>query len=182
MGRVLNAIINLAVIVGMVIIGISKANQLHAEDRLNSITEADMTCLQQNIYWEARNQDVVGQHAVAWLTFNRVVSSKYPNTICGVVKQGHKNADGTMKRHRCQFSWYCDGKPDHIPNNVIEQTAWQQAGIVASSVAVSWAYQEIEDNPIGDSIMYHADYADPFWKGAYTKVVQIGNHIFYKEM
>jgi spore germination cell wall hydrolase CwlJ-like protein len=28
------------------------------------------------------------------------------NTICGVVKQGW--------RPRCQFSWWCDGRPDQV--------------------------------------------------------------------
>ena len=48
-------------------------------------------CLAQAIYHEARGEPEMGQWAVANVILNRVVSKRYPATICGVVFQ---NADG----------------------------------------------------------------------------------------
>ena len=47
----------------------------------------DLICLAENIYWEARNQSLEGKLAVAHVTINRVKSNKFPNNVCGVVKQ-----------------------------------------------------------------------------------------------
>ena len=82
--------------------------------RLAPITVDDRYCLQQNIYFESRDQSFAGQHAVAWVTLNRFNSAAFPDTICGVVYQSKKDKDGKPKRDKCQFSWYCDGKADDI--------------------------------------------------------------------
>ena len=50
------------------------------------IAEALM-CMALNIYHEARNQSIVGQVAVAEVVMNRVEDSRFPDTICEVVKQ-----------------------------------------------------------------------------------------------
>jgi N-acetylmuramoyl-L-alanine amidase len=46
------------------------------------------------IHHEAKGESLEGQIAVANVVLNRVKSNKFPNTVCGVVKQ------------RGQFSWY----------------------------------------------------------------------------
>ena len=46
-----------------------------------------ITCLALNIYWEARNQSFIAQVAVAEVTMNRVYDDRFPDTVCGVVKQ-----------------------------------------------------------------------------------------------
>ena len=58
------------------------------------IAEALM-CMALNIYHEARNQSMVGQVAVAEVVMNRVEDSRFPDTICEVVKQAitYKNTD-----------------------------------------------------------------------------------------
>ena len=60
--------------------------------------EAALMCLALNVYFEARNDSMVGQYAVAQVVMNRVQSNKFPNDVCSVVKQSRK--DGT-----CQFTW-----------------------------------------------------------------------------
>ena len=75
-------------------------------------------CLAMNVYWEARNQSIAGQVAVAQVTMNRVASPDYPNDVCGVVHQ-HK-----------QFSWQWDGKSD-VPK---EDASWNKAQMVAMGV------------------------------------------------
>ena len=80
-------------------------------------------CLADNMYFEARNQGTAGITAVSNVVLNRVKSEMYPNTICEVVRQGpHRESwrkDGTYHpvKHRCQFSWYCDGLSDK-PKNI----------------------------------------------------------------
>ena len=88
-----------------------------------------MICIAENIYFEARAESIEGKAAVANVTRNRVKSSLFPNTYCEVVYQGpvreswktkqHKDlADEDRvyypRKHRCQFSWYCDGQKDII--------------------------------------------------------------------
>lgn len=46
------------------------------------------------LHYEARGESYEGKVAVASVVMNRVESSRFPNTVCGVVKQ------------RKQFSWY----------------------------------------------------------------------------
>ena len=43
--------------------------------------------------------------AIANVVMNRLGHKGFPQTICGVVKQGHEQG-------ACQFSWWCDGHSD----------------------------------------------------------------------
>jgi len=71
-------------------------------------------CLAQNIYHEARGESIAGQFAVAHTTLNRVKSSAYPQTVCGVVTQAVRDEHNKPIKNMCQFSWYCDEAPDYI--------------------------------------------------------------------
>lgn len=169
---------NAAVIASMAFIGVAQIKEAKAANTLSTITEEDRHCLQQNIFFEARNQSTEGMVAVAWVTLNRLDSSRFPNTICEVVKQGRQDANGNMIRHHCQFSWYCDGKSDRVPNNVVAQRAWEDSGLVAEVVLIDWARGK--DSPVERATMYHADYVEPFWSSSYDFVAQVGAHIFYQ--
>ena len=68
----------------------------------------EQRCLATGIYFEARGESVKGQAAVAQVILNRVRNPAYPNSICGVVYQNEK------WRHRCQFSFACDGIKDRV--------------------------------------------------------------------
>ena len=68
----------------------------------------ELVCLADVMYFEARGETAAGRHAVAMTVLNRVSSKRFPNTICGVVTQGK----GEL--HRCQFSYYCDGRPEQV--------------------------------------------------------------------
>ena len=85
------------------------------------LIETALMCLALNTYHEAKNQSMIGQIATAQVVMNRVADSRYPNTVCEVVKQGpkYKGSDVPV-RHKCQFSWFCDGKDD-TPKNEKEQ-------------------------------------------------------------
>lgn len=151
---------------------------IEAEKFLVKLDEAEFNCMRTNMYFEARNQKSDDAYiAVGYTVLNRVKSSRYPNSICGVVTQAKRDANGQPIRHKCQFSWYCDGKPD-VPNlaNVIERKAWERAGEIAAMVM-----RNEVDNPVGDAIMYHAKYVNPHWKSAYKPVAIIETHIFYSK-
>ena len=87
------------------------------------------TCLAENVYFESRNQGTAGWSAVISVTLNRVKDKRFPNTICEVVKQGptreswKKNGTYYPIKHKCQFSWYCDGDKDVV------QTMYHQSGL-----------------------------------------------------
>ena len=143
--------------------------------------EEQVACLAQNIYFEAKGESVLGQMAVAFVTMNRVLSDKYPNTVCEVVKQGyvsrwHLNNTGKVVplRNKCQFSWWCDGKPDRIRNQEIYNGLIQLARVFVKN------YHAMRDITHG-SLWYHADYVSPSWKSHMRKTVKIGRHIFYAE-
>lgn len=135
--------------------------------------ERQLNCLAQNIYHEARGESVTGQQAVALVTLNRANHPNYPRTVCGVVYQAKLNQNGTPILHKCQFSWFCDGKARYTKNN----EKWEQAMEIATYVYDN--YHTIKDVTEG-AIMYHASYVRPYWKRHYEKTVRIESHIFYK--
>ncbi len=135
----------------------------------------DLDCLAQNIYFEAKSESQAGQIAVGQVVLNRVKSSKYPNTVCEVIRQGptYNWTEDFPVRHKCQFSWYCDGKSDKIRN----QTAWYEAKQVAG---VLLSMPEFVPNVVEDATHYHAHYVNPHWASKLEKVVRIDAHIFYR--
>lgn len=143
-----------------------------------AVTEQDMECMALNLYFEARNQDTdEAMAAVGFTTLNRVAAKGYPNTVCGVVYQGQRTADGGYRKHRCQFSWVCDGVSDQPRlHNKIEVAAWERAQTVAERVLFGTI-----DNPVGNATMYHATYVSPYWISAFSRVTKIEDHIFYEK-
>ena len=145
-------------------------------------------CLAENIYHEARNQGTAGWLAVAAVTMNRVIDNRFPNTICEVVFQAETKESWKTKskkdilaserifypiRHRCQFSWYCDGKSDNINNVSVYMEIMQFSRLLLTSQAVMF---DITDG----ATFYHADSITPSWAKSKTKTIEIGDHIFYR--
>ena len=130
----------------------------HLATRPETEAEDGLMCLALNIYWEARNQSVAGQLAVAQVTLNRVLDPRYGDNVCDVVYE-HK-----------QFSWYWDGKKD-VP---MEKHAWERAYLIASAALDGSGHVEFEG-----VTHYHAVYSKPFWKDYMVKVAKIDDHIFY---
>lgn len=130
-------------------------------------------CLAQNIYHEARGESEFGMIAVAYVTMNRVHSPDYPDDVCGVVFQGKTDGNGNPIRHKCQFSWYCDGKSDRIT----EEEVFADAKHVASYVINT--YNESTD-PTDGATMYHSTGVLPYWADSFEKTAEIENHIFYR--
>tara|TARA_R100000988_G_C3879481_1_gene107607 strand:+ start:91 stop:522 length:432 start_codon:yes stop_codon:yes gene_type:complete len=136
------------------------------------IVEA-LLCLALNTYHEAKNQSTIGMVATAQVVMNRVYDDRYPNTVCEVVYQGEHykwNPDIPI-RHRCQFSWYCDGLSD-TPK---EKNAWEHALFVAHGV-----YYGKVDDLVEGATHYHAYYVTPDWASSKTYIARIDDHIFYR--
>ena len=145
-------------------------------------TPADAECLAKNIYFEAGVESTAGKLAVANVTINRAIDSKYPNTICGVVHEGihyyNANKDEYFPvRDRCQFSWYCDGRLD----DPREGRTWNSAKVLAERVLENHYDKALIDITDG-ATHYHANWMEKYPKWSYHKKVMasIDRHIFYK--
>jgi N-acetylmuramoyl-L-alanine amidase len=129
-------------------------------------------CMALNVYYEARGSNLADRAAVADVVLNRVNDSRYPDTVCGVVKQGLQNADGSMRRNKCQFSWYCDGKHDRP----LDEDRWVEAQSIAWNMVEENKYRGITEG----ATHYHATYVNPRWASTLQLVGRIGAHIFYR--
>lgn len=134
----------------------------------------EVKCLADNIYFEGRSETTAGQIAIGAVTLNRVKQKTFPNTICGVVKQTrYRHANGQPVKNKCQFSWYCDGKPD----NPTERKAYIKATKIAEMLLTE---NNIVD-PTNGADHYHADYVKPpVWTSKMVQVAVVDSHIFYK--
>ena len=119
--------------------------------------ESEIECLAQNIYHEARSESTAGRMAVALVTLNRVTDTRFPDSICGVVKQTKYYPSGRIDLHSCQFSWYCDGKPDTIK----DENCYKDILLIAE---VMYTY-ETEDFTEG-ALWYHSPKVKPKWSMA----------------
>jgi len=138
----------------------------------------EISCLALNMYFEARGEDRTGQDAVGFVTLNRVKSKTYPDTVCEVIYQADTTTSGFPLRNRCQFSWYCDGRPDiadeHIYNEIEKRAEYIYVNYYLNSGYI--------DDITGGSTHYHATYVEPFWSTHenYQQVASIGSHVFYR--
>ena len=147
---------------------------------------ASIKCLAMNMYHEARGQGSAGLLGVSSVVMNRVKDKRFPNTICEVVHQGPTRESWKTRqtpdpndakfypiRHRCQFSWYCDGRSDEPKDKKTYQRILDFAGLIL--------HNDIEFLDITDGAThYHADYVKPDWAGTKTRTTEIGDHIFYR--
>jgi len=128
----------------------------------------DLTCLARNIYYEARGESEVGQHAVAEVTLNRVASERFPNTVCSVVHE--QRWDKIRRRNVGAFSWT---ELDSLANP--KGKPWQQA----TAIAVA-AYDNQESPKVPGALFYHAKRITPRWSRNKELVAEIGRHKFYE--
>ena len=123
-------------------------------------------CLAEALYFEARGESHAGQVAVAEVILNRVDSKRYPNSICGVAKQGANNG-----KRGCQFSFHCDG----IKNNVGNKPVFERLGKLA------WVMMEGKPRTLtAEALYYHNTSVKPRWARKFVKTARIGDHIFYR--
>jgi spore germination cell wall hydrolase CwlJ-like protein len=162
---------------------LSTANIVGIDIDTSNIDPEQAYCLAENIYYEARNEDIQGQFAVASVTLNRVNDSRFPGTICEVVKQ--TTVSRVSKKFVCAFSWYCEndkrGKDIPVRNTdgSVNQRVVDQFQI-ASIVAITVLSGDVEDNTGGATHFHNPYTSHPLWRNELAKTMTIGNHTFYK--
>jgi hypothetical protein len=129
------------------------------------VSDKEMRCLTEAVYFEARSEPERGQAAVAQVVLNRLKSIYYPTTICDIVYQNQERYLG------CEFTFTCEGKSLAVN----DPTSWITATRLARQVLDGAIY----NTEVGDSTHYHADYVRPYWAKALDKRDIIGRHIFY---
>lgn len=126
---------------------------------------AQWACLAEALYFEARGESVKGQFAVAEVILNRVDSRSFPNTVCGVVKQG------TGRKYACQFTYTCDGHKEVIR----EKAAYARVGKVAK-LMLDGAPRQLTQG----ATYYHTKAVRPSWSRKFHRTATIGVHHFYR--
>lgn len=124
---------------------------------------ASADCLALTVYFESRGEPVAGQMAVAAVVLARAASEAFPDTVCEVVTEA--NAPGL---HRCQFSWWCDGRSDE-PKDPEEFT--KAMGIALYSMLLIPQPEK--------PTHFHAIDQEAPWD--LEHVATIGRHLFYAE-
>jgi spore germination cell wall hydrolase CwlJ-like protein len=133
----------------------------------NSSQAKELTCLALNVYYEARGEPLAGKYAVAEVTMNRVISHRFPETVCEVVYE--KRWDRLRKRYVGAFSWT---EFNVVPHPEGEQ--WIQAREVAENV-----YFGRQPPRLNGALHYHATYIKPSWSRGRQPIARIGGHVFY---
>lgn len=124
---------------------------------------ADLECMTQAVYYEARGESARGQAAVAQVVMNRVKHPAFPKSVCAVVYQGVGRV--------CQFSFACDGSMTKRR----EPLAWNRARDVAAR-ALSGALRA----EIGSATHFHTTAVSPAWAPQMLRVANVGAHVFYR--
>lgn len=124
------------------------------------------TCLALAMYWEARGEGVRGMRAVGHVVRNRVRSRRFPNTVCGVVKQG-----GAYAGAGCHFNWRCDGRSD-APQS---RRSW------VKTVELARAILSGRDGDLTEgAVFFHAPGERKSWTRGRQQTLVIGAHAFFR--
>jgi spore germination cell wall hydrolase CwlJ-like protein len=147
---------------------IGYSDQLAARLEAYQKRAADLHCLAENVYHEARGESFKGQMAVAEVTLNRVASPYFPDTICEVVHEARW--DPIRRRMVGAFSW-TEIENQRTPRGA----AWREAKAAAEAV-----YDREYSPVVPGALYYHATYIKPKWARQKRTVATIGNHVFYR--
>jgi spore germination cell wall hydrolase CwlJ-like protein len=115
-------------------------------------------CLATSVYFEAKGEPLNGQLAVAQTIMNRAASGRFPDSMCGVVRQPG------------QFSFLHGGS---MPTPPRESSAWKRAVAIAM-IARDGLWKQVAP----DALFFHARRVSPGW--GKIKVASLGNHIFFR--
>ena len=132
---------------------------LYRVDETIHLSQADKNCLIRNVFFEAGSEPYAGKIAVAHVTWNRLKSGLWGNTICKVVHAPN------------QFSWTHEPSSRHRAPTGPHWEATRQA-----------VYDFIDGRRVSGlhrSMNFHAVHVRPDWARPDRKVARIGGHIFY---
>ncbi|KDN98812.1 MULTISPECIES: cell wall hydrolase [Pseudomonas] len=123
-----------------------------------------ITCLARSIYWESKGGKAADMEAVANVVMNRVGHAGFPDSVCGVVKQGSEQG-------ACQFSWWCDGRSDDVQEEV--------RYTLAKEIARKALNRQLPDRT-GGALYFHDRHVRPDWSKSYARTAETREFLFYK--
>ena len=145
---------------GLTVDGIAGTKTLQAMGIFNSSNSgkssnnSDLNLLAHLIYAEARGEPYAGQVGVGAVVLNRVKSSKFPNSVAGVIYQPGA------------FDVVSDGQINYAPNTT--------AVTAARDALNGW------DPTYGSIYYFNPNTATSKWIWSRPQVITIGKHIFCK--
>lgn len=145
--------------------GVTPAPSLAFRGRSGVDSMRAAQCLATAIYYEAASESDDGQRAVAQVILNRVRHPAFPNSVCGVVYQGHERATG------CQFSFTCDGAMARAPSTA----GYARALRIAHEALAGRVYA-----PVGNATHYHTFRVWPVWGKSLVMTAAVGAHFFHR--
>lgn len=126
----------------------------------------ELTCMTEAIIWEAGGESYAGKKAVANVIINRTKSEKFPDTICGVVRQRGQFDYHAIKRK----SW-----PKLTP-------ALQKQIEDSVAIAIKATEGQLVDNTHGATYYLNPKTAtDTGWVRRLKRTKQIENHVFFRD-
>ena len=132
------------------------AHSAKASKAAAQISQRDLQCLAEALYFEARGEGAQGQRAVAEVILNRVDHPRFPKTVCGVVNQ------------RGQFTYNKNAR-------IREKGTFARVQKVAIA-ALSGAPRTLTDG----ATYFHTRAVKPSWSRRFERTTRIGSHIFYR--
>ncbi|MTH34872.1 cell wall hydrolase [Paracoccus limosus] len=119
------------------------------------VSQKDLQCLSEALYFEARGEGSQGQRAVAEVILNRVDHPRFPKSVCGVVNQ---SGQFTYKKTRIR-----------------ERGAFARAQQIAKA-----ALMGAPRNLTNGATYFHTGGVRPSWSKRFERTARIGSHIFYR--
>lgn len=145
-------------------------NTAENEMQTNNFQNEDMEerlCLYMTIWGEGRGESMLGKELIANVILNRVASDRYPDTICGVVKQ------------KWQFSMWNenDVNAEKVREAFKTEIGSKSVGdsILAGLKVIVGGNKILDDNVLH----YHATHVNPKWAMSRYKYETVGQHTFY---
>ncbi len=136
----------------------SSLRHLVEQQSVSDTLNEEMECLAGTVYFESKGETLAGQLAVARVVMARVASSRFPNSICGVVYQPK------------QFSFVRGGKMPRINKS---HSHWHNAVAIAK-VAMNDGW----DSQVEGALFFHARHVSPGWR--LQRMAMVDNHVFYR--
>ena len=133
---------------------------LHAATLENSDSEV---CMAQAIYFESRGGSELDMKDVGQVVLNRVNSSKFPNSVCGVVYQRYR---GT-----CQFSWVCHS------HSIREPKEYEKSLRYANEILTS-EYTGTRIDRTNGALFFENKSSHTNWRK--KPIFKNNQHVFYK--
>lgn len=138
--------------------GAGSLRELVKQQSVTGDLSEEMQCLAGTVYFESKGETLAGQLAVARVVMARAASSRFPDSLCGVVYQ------------RKQFSFIRGGKMPRINKG---HRHWRNAVAIAK-IAMNDGWK----SPVEGALFFHARYVSPGWR--LKRMATIDNHIFYR--